>query len=223
MIAVTFALPAESSDFARRLPELRNKEIRIFHTGAGAKACRARLPDFLREATYELVISAGFAGAVRDDLRAGDLFLAENFSDPHLLSAARRTLAKRALHVAKLFTSPKVINSPAERSSIAQASDAAAVDMETEVIAAECKARGIPLLSLRIISDTPSQPLPAAPDILFNMEQQQTEFSRLFLHFLRNPSAVPRLLRFARQVGEARARLANALIALLQGDDLSVE
>jgi adenosylhomocysteine nucleosidase len=220
MIAVTFALPAESSDFARRLPKRRHQGIKIFHTGVGAKVCRARLPGFLGEGTWELVISAGFAGAVRDDLRTGDLFLAQNFSDSHPLSVARQTLANRALHVANLFTSPRLIDSPAERSRLAQTSDATAVDMETEVIAAECKARGIPFLSLRVISDTPSQPLPAAPDVLFSMERQQTEFARLFLHVLRNPAAVPRLLRFARQVGKARARLADALIALLQNDNL---
>jgi adenosylhomocysteine nucleosidase len=220
MIAVTFALPAESSDFARRLPKLQNKGIQVFHTGVGADACRARLPNFLREATWELVISAGFAGGMRDDLRVGDLFLAENFSDPRLLAWARQSLANRTPRVARLFTSSKVINSAAERASLAQTTDAAAVDMETEVIAKECKARGIPFLSLRVISDTPSQPLPAAPEVLFNMERQQTELAKLALHLLRNPAAVPRLLLFARRVGKARARLADALIAVLQSDNL---
>jgi adenosylhomocysteine nucleosidase len=216
MIAITFALPAESSNFARRIQEVPNKEIRILHTGVGTKACRTCLRDFLKDTSYDLVISSGFAGAVRDDLEVGDLFLAENFSDPKPLAVARQALANRTLHLAKLLTSPRVIDSPAERAALAQTSGAAAVDMETEVIAAECKARGVPLLSLRVISDTPRQPLPAAPDVLFNMARQQTDFARLLLHFLRHPAAIPRLIQFGRQIGKARAHLSDALITLLQ-------
>jgi nucleoside phosphorylase len=218
MIAVTFALPAESSDFARRLREVQDKEIKILHTGVGAKVCRTRIQDFLQDASYDLVISSGFAGAVRDDFQVGDLFLAENFSDTQLLSVVRRVLANQPLRVAKLLTSSRMIDSLAERTALAQASGAAAVDMETEVIAAECEARGVPLLSLRVISDTPRQPLPAAPDVLFNMARQQTDFARIFFHLLRTPATIPRMIRFARQIKEARSSLSDALIALLQSD-----
>ena len=216
MIAVTFALPAESSDFARRLQQVENKKIKILHTGVGGKVCRARMQSFLQDASYDLVISSGFAGAVRDDLQVADLILAENFSEPQRLSVAREALANRPLHVAKLLTSPKVINSPDERTSMAHASGAAAVDMETEMIAVECKARGVPLLSLRVISDTPRHPLPTAPDVLFNIARQRTDFAKLYFHLLRNPAAIPRFLRFARQIRDARRSLTDGLIALLQ-------
>lgn len=218
MIAVTFALPAESSGFARRLREVPDKEIKILHTGVGAKVCQARMQDFFQATSYELVISSGFAGALHDGFQVGDLFLAENFSDPQLLSVACRVLANQPLRVAKLLTSSRMIDSLAERTALAQASGAAAVDMETEMIAAECKARRVPLLSLRVISDTPRQPLPAAPDVLFSMARQQTDFTKLSLHLLRHPAAIPRMIRFARQIGEARSRLCNALITLLQSD-----
>jgi hypothetical protein len=89
--------------------------------------------------------------------------------------------------------------------------------METEIIAAECAARGIPLLSLRTISDTPARPLPAPPDVLFDLQRQRTNFPGLFIYVLRHPMVAPRLIGFARQVSRARQNLTDALVAILCG------
>jgi adenosylhomocysteine nucleosidase len=233
MIAITFALPAESSDFVRRVGDRRsrrreslttiegkvgNHEIEIMHTGVGEKICHARLPAFLQEARPQLLISAGFAGAVGNDLAAGDLILSRNFSDQRLLTTSKGLLEGRPAHVVKLFTTKAVVDSSAAREEIARSSGAAAVDMETEIIAVECAARGIPLISLRAISDTPAQPLPAPPDILFDVQRQRTNFPGLIAHIMLHPSALGRLGRFAGQVSRARQRLADALITLLQGE-----
>jgi adenosylhomocysteine nucleosidase len=110
-----------------------------------------------------------------------------------------------------------VVDSSAAREEIARSSGAAAVDMETEIIAVECAARGIPLLSLRAISDTPAQPLPAPPDVLFDLQRQRTNFPKLVTYVLRHPVVVPRLFRFARQVSRARQELADSLMAILSG------
>jgi adenosylhomocysteine nucleosidase len=232
MIAITFALPAESSDFVRRVGDRRsrrrnslttiegkvgNHEIEIMHTGVGEKICHARLPAFLQEARPQLLISAGFAGAVGNDLAAGDLILSRNFSDQRLLTTSRELLEGRPAHVVKLFTTKAVVDSSAAREEIARSSGAAAVDMETEIIAVECAARGIPLLSLRAISDTPTWPLPAPPDVLFDLQRQRTNFPGLAIYALRHPVMVPRLIGFARQVSRARKNLADALIAILRG------
>jgi adenosylhomocysteine nucleosidase len=232
MIAITFALQAESSDFVRRVGDRRsrsrnslttiegkvgNHEIEIMHTGVGEKICHARLPAFLQEARPQLLISAGFAGAVGNDLAAGDLILSRNFSDQRLLTTSEGLLEGRPVHVVKLLTTKTVVDSSAAREEIGRASGAAAVDMETEIIAAECAARGIPLLSLRAISDTPARPLPAPPDVLFDLQRQRTNFPGLSIYVLRHPMVVPRLIGFARQVSRARQNLTDALVAILCG------
>ena len=170
---------------------------------------------FLREQRPELLISSGFAGGARSDQSVGDLILAENFSDGALLGLAQRILGARA-QTARVFTSGSIVDSIAERNQIAQANAAAAIDMETEVIAQACAARGIPLLSLRVISDTPRQPFPAPPHILFDIERQRTNGAKLAAYVLLHPTRIPRLIRFANQIARAREVLTDALLSLVR-------
>jgi adenosylhomocysteine nucleosidase len=163
-----------------------------------------------------LVISSGFAGAVSEQLRVGDLILAQNFSDPGLLANAERILRDRQPRVVKLFTSTSIIDSVAERNEIARAADAAAVDMETGAIAGVCKIHGVPLLSLRIVTDTASQPFPAPPSVLFDIERQRTNFGGLLAYLLRDPGSIWRLFRFGRQIARARVSLTDAILAVVR-------
>jgi adenosylhomocysteine nucleosidase len=239
MIGITFALSSESSGVVSKLqarqrhdnllsgkidnPEIigarepvRSRDVTILHTGVGAKNCNARLEILLHKTRPSLVISSGFAGAVSEELGIGDLILAHNFSDPGLLAKAEQILQDREPRVVKLFTSSSIIDSVAERNEIARAAGAAAVDMETGAIADVCKIHGVPLLSLRIISDTVSQPFPAPPSVLFDIERQRTNFGGLLGYVLRDPGSVWRLFRFGRQIARARARLTEAIVAVVR-------
>ena len=57
-----------------------NRTIEVLHTGVGEKTCRQRMASFLQDRQFDCLVSAGFAGALNDKLRAGDLLFAENFS-----------------------------------------------------------------------------------------------------------------------------------------------
>jgi len=231
MIAITFALPTESSRFLPRIQEkneirragfttirgrLEGHAVEVLHTGVGEKICQSRIQHFLREDGFQSLISSGFAGAVREDLRVTDLILAKNYSDAQLFTMAQRTLRGRALQAVKLFTSPTIIDSPEQRNVIAQANAAEVVDMETAVIARACAVQGIPMLSLRAISDSPAEPLPAPPPVLFDLERQRTDAGKLAFYLMRHPSAIARLIRFANKIERARENLADALITLLR-------
>jgi len=228
-IAVTFALPAESSQFLRRVRKksradrngirttrgtIDDRAIEVLHTGVGEKVCRERIGKFLRGQQLELLISSGFAGALSDQLQVNDLVLAENFSTVDL-KQAQSSLSGLSVRTADMLTLPALIDSSEERKRIARESGAAAVDMETEFIARACAAHGIPLLSLRIITDTPLQPFPAPPNVLFDIEQQQTHMLKLARFLFTHPHRVPGLLQFARRIAHARKILASALIAVV--------
>ena len=230
MIAVTFALPAESSGFLRRLLKksktnrkgirvirgvIDSRVIEVLHTGVGEKVCRARMAKFLQDRQFDCLISAGFAGALNNRLHVGDLLLAENFSTVQLTEALS-ALSTLSVHAVALLTVPSTIESREERNKIAQTTGAAAADMETEFIARACAEHGIPLLSLRVISDTPSKPFPAPASVLFNMERQQTDAMKFALYFLKHPGAIPRLIAFARKIAQAREILANALVDVVR-------
>jgi nucleoside phosphorylase len=212
MIAVTFAHPSESRDF-RRLLGNRPTNLRVLHTGIGAQACRRSIGPFLDQEPFKLVISSGFAGGLDDSLEPGDLFLAENYSDPELLRCACELIIA---HRGQLTTARQVIESREERARLAHDHRAVAVDMETECIASACASRGLPLLSLRAISDTPGRPLPAPANVLFDLARQGPVVSRLTAYLLTHPSAIIRLARFARQVRVARGELGIGLKTLVE-------
>jgi adenosylhomocysteine nucleosidase len=210
MLAVTFALPNESSEFVRLLEARggRDGEVAVLHTGVGEKICRLRIEPFLDSRPFDLLISSGFAGGADPSLGVGDILLAENFSDPQLLARAQSLLVSR---VGRLVTAGRVIESASDRARIAREDGAAAVDMETEWIARACAARKIPMLSLRVISDTAAASFPVPPAVLFDLERQKTDAFKLAAHLFRRPSQVVRLARFARQISVVRATLGAAL------------
>ena len=230
MIAITFALPAESSEFLRRLANksradrngisvvsgtISDRTIEVMHTGVGENICRKRIAKFLENPQFDFLISAGFAGALNHELQVNDVLVAKNFSTvdvKHALSS----LSNVSTHAANMLTVPALIDSSQERERIARESGAFAVDMETEFIARACAAREIPLLSLRVISDTPHKLFPAPVNILFDLEQQRTRMLKVAKYFLGHPNQIPRLIRFARRIARARKTLANALVKVVQ-------
>ena len=229
-IAVTFALPAESSEFLRRLGNkartdrnrlsivqgtIGDRTIEVLHTGVGEKICRERIGKFLVNQQFDFLISAGFAGALNNELQINDLLVAKNFSTVDLKDV-QSSLSNVSIHAANMLTVPGLIDSNEEREKIARASEAAAVDMETEFIARACAVRAIPLLALRVITDTPTQAFPAPPNILFDIERQRTRVLRFAMFFLKRPNRASSLIQFARRIARARTALANALIDLVR-------
>ena len=225
---MTFALPAESSEFFRRLGNksradrngisvvrgtIGHRAIEVIQTGVGENICRKRIGKFLENQQFDFLISAGFAGSLNHELQVNDLLVAQNFSTVDLKHAS---LSNVSIYAANMLTVPALIDSGEERERIARESGASAVDMETEFIARACVAHGIQLLALRVITDTPTEPFPAPPGVLFDVQQQRTHFGRLARFFLIHPSRMPALIQVARRVARARKTLASALNAVVQ-------
>jgi nucleoside phosphorylase len=230
MIAVTFALPAESSEFLRRLGNKsradRNgisivrgtsghRSIEVIHTGVGENVCRQHIGKSLENQQFDFLISAGFAGSLNHELQVNDLLVAKNFSTADL-KQAQSSLSNVSIHTVNMLTVPALIDSGEERERIAAESGASAVDMETEFIARACAAHGIPLLALRVITDTPTQPFPAPPSVLFDIQQQRTHIGVLAKFFLAHPSRMPGLVQFARRISRARKTLSDALVQIMR-------
>jgi nucleoside phosphorylase len=233
MIAITFALPAESSDFVALLEKpawnsregvesirgrLHGKSVAVIHTGVGRKPCSQRMEVLLRRERFEYLISAGFAGALEKELRIGHLLIAENYSSPQLLRSPGLDLGDDGLFLGKLLTVSGVIESTTEREQLATKTGAAAVDMETEFIAEACADHQLPLLSLRAISDTPAEPFPAPAHVLFDLEKQKTDLARLAFYLVTHRGTLSRLREFRERIAVARKALAGVLDKILRAD-----
>jgi nucleoside phosphorylase len=230
MIAVTFALPAESSEFLRRLGNksradrngitivrgtIDHRSIEVIHTGVGEDISSQRIGKFLGNQQFDFLISAGFAGSLNRELQVNDLLVAKNFSTLDR-KQAQSSLSNVPIYAANMLTVPALIDSSEEREKIARESGASAVDMETEFIARTCAVHGLPLLALRVITDTPTQPFPAPPSVLFDIQQQRLHIVVLAKFFLAHPTRIPGLIQFARRIARARKTLSNALVQIVR-------
>ena len=243
---VTFALPDESRALVASLdgaksvvclgqPMLPGKTgyvhgrmIEVVHTGMGdTSAGRLRLMGALGSeelATAEngkfrrwrFVIAAGYAGALDPALAVGDLVLGENFSDPALAASARALLAGERLHVGQITSQGKVAETAAAKAALAAETGAVAVDMETGWIAEICREMGIPLLSLRVISDAAGQDFPVPGQILFNAVRQRPRYLALPAWLVAHPGSIAPFAAFVRRLGPARERLTQALRLLVE-------
>jgi nucleoside phosphorylase len=226
-IAVTFALPTESSEFLRRLGNrsrakrngisvvrgtVGHRPIEVIHTGVGQNICSQRIGRFLENQQFDFLLSAGFAGSLNHEVQVNDLLVAKNFSTVDLKHAS---LSNVPIYPANMFTAPGLIDSGEERERIAHESGASAVDMETEFIARACTTHDIPLLALRVITDTPTQPFPAPPRVLFDLHRQRTPIVAFAGFFLAHPGRIPALVHFAKRIARARKILSNALVRIV--------
>lgn len=227
MIAVTFALPAESRDFIRRIAgrpnaavvtagSIGNKAVEVLHTGVGCAIAERRLRKYLEQSTPDFVIAAGFAGATMRGCSIGDVILASNRSDSALLAAAEKDLTPFKPRKGNLFTAPQMVDSPIDRAELWSREQAIAIDMETAAIETICRERGLRLLSLRVLSDTPEEPFPLPAHVLFDVQRQRTMARRLVRYVVSRPSSMIRLIRFSRQIKCARKSLTIALLTVLE-------
>ena len=231
MVAVTFALPVESSDFVQLLTKryvvsrdgietvrgtIHGLPVAVVHSGVGASVARDSIASFFRRDQADYLISAGFAGALDAELKLGDLLIAENYSSRELLESPHLRLDQTSIYLADIVSTPAIIETKAERETLAKETGAAAVDMETQSIAAACAERKVPMMSLRAISDTADEPFPAPAKVLFDVKRQRTPGARLAFYLATHPAAVSRLKLFAKLIAETRKRLTGALDSLLR-------
>src|SRR4051794_35556276 len=134
MIAVTFALPQESSDFRSGLRDVRpaggvkgkwlvgecgNADVLVGHTGVGCAVLSQELPAAISEYRPDAVISAGFAGGIDPRLKLGDVIVATNFSDPTLIDRIRDLLTFGGYFFGPLHTAIAPVETIAEKSHLA--------------------------------------------------------------------------------------------------------
>jgi adenosylhomocysteine nucleosidase len=124
--------------------------------GAGQEAATRAFAAVERDAPVDLVFSVGYAGALREDLKAGTAHNAAGVIDVRTGERFRCDAEAGELWLA---TSPRVAD-PAEKRRLAQTYGAALVDMEAAAIGRLAGMREIPFYCVKGISDGFNDNLP---------------------------------------------------------------
>jgi adenosylhomocysteine nucleosidase len=181
--------------------------------------------ELIKTAAPRLLISFGIAGAVAADLEIGDVVVIEavcrldqGITSPLLplnhwpdaaLDTATKALVERGAHLfigtAVTTTGSQVLGD--SLSGIVHP----ILEMETAGIAQVAAEKGIPLLSLRAISDGPHAPIPFDLGVIVD-EDANLRAGRILMAMVRHPGIV---LKFRGLLRNTRIAADNAAIALL--------
>jgi len=215
-LLVLTALAAEARTLARHLglsalphaefPHYRGGAIEVATVGLRA----ARLAD--RAAGFRpcsLVVSAGVCGALSPGLTWGDLVVPESVIDAR--GALWRTADVPGLRRrGALLAIDEVAATPAVKAKLWLDSGAAAADMESGMIMAWARTRGLDAVVVRGVSDTAKETVPADLAAAVS-EDGRTRPLRAMQAALARPSALADALALRRGVQAALASVAPAL------------
>ena len=238
MIAVFVAMESELAGLARRLSAREHETIggrgvvRGRCGGQPVLVCRTGIGERVEGGTravlerYEpsFVLSAGVAGALDPDLRAGGLVLCETvlsgpdlqapavLSDACLLEAAASAATRAGLRArrGRSLTVDGIVGDPAAKAELRLSTGADVVEMESHRVGLAAQERGLPFLAARAVLDEAADPLPELPGVV---TADGTERMWAVLPYLvAHPQHLPLLIRLAR----SRRRAMEALGLFLE-------
>jgi len=210
MIAIAFALEFESACFrARHDPRLR---VGVWLLGAMGTGAAASLKRKLDDSLPALLISAGFAGGLQPGLEVGDLILGQNHSDPDIVS---KLYLEEGWHVGGVSTAQAILERAEEKKCLGVQTRCLAGDLETAHLARICVERGVPMLSVRCISDAVEDDLPVPADILLNPRTGRPDPLALFRYLISHPSSVAGFNKLLKNSRAAQVQLAKGLEEIL--------
>lgn len=210
MIAIAFALEFESVVFRAQ----HDNRLRVASWLLGAMGVEAAriLDKRLSETQPALVISAGFAGGLQPDLAVGDLVLGLNYSTPNIVEKLQLGPAWR---VGDVRTEAAIIERKADKVRLGRETGSLAGDLETSHIAEVCAKHGVPMLSIRCISDGLEDDMPVPADILLNPKTYRPEPLLLFKYLMTNPKSAVPFGRLIKNAKVAQTKLAAGLEEIL--------
>ena len=213
-----------------------NTEITALLTGIGKQASAQAMGLMMAMADedkhFDVCISSGLAGALCETLAVGDIIAPEALiaesgyedqpTDELKVDCELRRLALKAGAISAdcLFTADRMFVKASEKS--ACSSRAQLVDMESFEIVKEASAWGARSLVIRAISDSAKEDLPIDFSLALS-RRNEISVGKVVVQLLKNPLALPALVRFGKQSRHAAERLAKFLEGYVQAAGSVVE
>jgi len=187
--------------------------------GAGAKRARQATRAMIDGVGPNWIISIGLSGALEERLRVGDLIVGTGIvnsdrSSTLAIDIQMEENPQQRQFVGKLCNAKQIVREIADKSELAEATGAIAVDMESFAVAQVAKEAQMRFLAVRAISDDLSEDLPKEVLSIFG-PTGAVRAGALFGSILKRPSSVKDLWALRGKATGAADRLGKFLISMI--------
>ncbi len=203
------------------------RELLLVQTGPGRRQVEAAMESLLASRPFVSgIVSLGFAGALSEELEAGELVLCSLLrdgdgdgaegscrSDPWLMNLAENAAAEGAVRVGTGVTVSRVVGRREERAALWKTLGAEVVDMESFWAGRLAQRWGIPFLAVRAVSDTVTHELP--PFDQFLGPDGRWQLGKGAKYFLSHPADLAKMPGVYVNSRRAAARLTGLLEAVI--------
>ena len=213
---------SESGGFLAKAERIGQNMFLIVISGPGPKRVQ-RATHYLLACHSSPIINIGVAGALAEDLEAGDVLCPSVIKSEEGaldIDSSQRLQLEKVLRPSgvpltkgNLFTALRVIASPEEKKRLHEIHSCQAVDMEAYHCGAECLRENVPFFAIKAISDRANESLPGAITSCVD-DIGRVRLSRLILSILSRPWQIPRLLELQKSFKKATYSLELAMSAI---------
>jgi len=194
------------------------RSIALVCSGPGRQAAARATQALIAGHRPRWIISAGFAGGLRANVRQGDVIMADRLTDISGTSLAidlkvdPRSVAQTAgLHVGRILTVDKIVSRPREKLALGRAHDALCVDMASWAVGEVCRQDKVRFMAIRVISDAVDDELPCEIDNLLRQKSRAGTWGAVAGALWRRPSSAKDMLRLKQDALANSDRLARFL------------
>jgi adenosylhomocysteine nucleosidase len=180
--------------------------------GGGTPTGAARAAETLLAQGAQALVSFGLAGGLAPSLAPGAILIPPSVIDGEKIFICDAALAEMLGGATKnpMLAGQDIIALTSEKSSLFQATNADAIDLESGAVARVAKAHGTPFAVLRAVADPAQRNLPPAALNALNAAGK-INFSAILASILANPGQIPALIQVGRDAAQARTALLKQL------------
>lgn len=237
-IGLVFALGIEAGGFEDLLTDvvtirggvnvfrrgrLGSRRVVIAQSGPGCEPAASATTALIAAHEPDWIFSAGFAGGLDEKLRKHDILMVNRvvYQDGRHFSLDLKVDADAladtpGIHLGSLLTTDRIIRLPSEKRELGEKHGALAVDVETFAVAEVCRRDKVPLIGVRIISDTVDDELPEDLDRLMRQKTAVRKAGAVVGSILNRPGSVKDMLKLKEDALVASDKLAKFLESMIR-------
>ncbi|HZV80965.1 MAG TPA: nucleoside phosphorylase [Geobacteraceae bacterium] len=242
-IGLICAIPQESKPIVRRFPgasklhlsgfpawsfQAGDNPVTLIESGMGPAHAAAATAALIESFKPDLVLNAGFCGALTPGISVGDLVIAQRqYSlssgrlssapppDSYLAGIMLQELSTANCRLGSFVSTETFTNKSSISSLIPDNIDNPVIEMESAAVIRSCRNARIPVGALRAVSDSSNEDPSSLVSELFDQDFTLDRF-RVAITLLGRPGLFPQLLRLAANAKMAGNTLADALARTLE-------